>query len=100
VKDPGCLLIFKREGECLCRLTPGQLEEKRYGHGSQLKMPVIKSPLSLRELSINQINRIDALLDSVGEHGAVELIIQRGELRYINRLESFKARIPMNRRIG
>lgn len=37
------------------------------------------------------MKRIDELLTTVGEYGEIHLIVQRGELRYINRVESFKA---------
>ena len=42
-------------------------------------------------LTPEQIIRIDKILATVGEYGEVHLIIQRGELRYINRVESYKA---------
>ncbi len=47
--------------------------------------------LRLQFLTPEQLLRIDQLLASVGDYGEVHLIVQRGELRYINRVESFKA---------
>jgi hypothetical protein len=47
--------------------------------------------LRLEFLTPEQIIRIDKVLAAVGEYGEVHLIIQRGELRYINRVESYKA---------
>ena len=47
--------------------------------------------LRLEFLTPEQITRIDKVLATVGEYGEVHLIIQRGELRYINRVESYKA---------
>lgn len=47
--------------------------------------------LRLEFLTPEQISRIDKVLATLGEYGEVHLIIQRGELRYINRVESFKA---------
>ena len=47
--------------------------------------------LKLSKLSLEQIRRIDAVLASLGEYGEVHLVIKNGELRYINKVESFKA---------
>lgn len=47
--------------------------------------------LNLRLLSAEQVQRIDELLSEVGEYGEVHLIVQKGELRYINKVESYKA---------
>lgn len=49
------------------------------------------APLNLKSLSLEQVRHIDRLLASLGEYGEVHLIVQRGELRYINKVESFKA---------
>jgi len=51
-------------------------------------------PLRLKALSLEQIRHIDQVLSSLGEYGEVHLIVQRGELRYINRVESFKVWKP------
>ena len=45
----------------------------------------------LRFLTPAQARRIDELLAQVGEYGEVRLVVQHGELRYINKVESFKA---------
>jgi hypothetical protein len=50
-----------------------------------------RQPLQLKKLTLEQVLRIDEILDSLGEYGELHLIIQRGELRYINKVESFKA---------
>ncbi len=47
--------------------------------------------LKLRKLDLEQVRHIDELLASVGDYGEVHLIIQHGELRYINRVESHRA---------
>jgi len=47
--------------------------------------------LDLRLLTPEQVQRIDQLLGDVGEYGEVHLIVQKGELRYINKVESYKA---------
>lgn len=47
--------------------------------------------LRLKKLDLDQVMRIDELLDSVGEYGEVHLVVQHGQLRYINRVESHKA---------
>lgn len=46
----------------------------------------------LKKLTLDQIKHIDEVLASLGEYGEVHLIIQHGELRYINKVESFSAR--------
>jgi len=47
--------------------------------------------LRLEFLTPEQITRIDEVLATVGEYGEVHLIIQKGELRFINKVESYKA---------
>ncbi len=47
--------------------------------------------LGLKKLTVDQIRRIDSLLASLGDYGEVHLIVQHGELRYINKVESYKA---------
>ena len=47
--------------------------------------------LRLRMLDLQQIKQIDEMLASIGEYGELHLVVQHGELRYINRLESHKA---------
>ncbi len=53
-----------------------------------------KSPLpadlKLYKLNLEQIRRIDEILDELGEYGEVHIIVQHGELRYINKVESYK----------
>ena len=45
----------------------------------------------LKKLNLEQIKQIDDALDSIGEYCEVRLILQHGELRYINKVESQKA---------
>ena len=52
---------------------------------------VVPEGFRLRFLSPAQVRRIDDLLSQVGEYGEVQLVVQHGELRYINKVESFKA---------
>ena len=47
----------------------------------------------LNKLSPEQINEINEYLDSLGEYGEIRLIVQHGELRYINTVASHKAMI-------
>ena len=58
-----------------------------------LKPSVVSVPQDLRlaRLTLAQIRRIDDMLVALPDYGEVRLIIQRGELRYINKVESFKA---------
>ena len=46
----------------------------------------------LTKLTLDQVKHIDEVLASLGEYGEVHLIVQHGELRYINKVESFTAR--------
>ncbi len=48
------------------------------------------SDLRLKCLTPEQVERVNELLTSIGEYGEIHLIIQRGELRYINKVESYK----------
>lgn len=45
----------------------------------------------LKRLTPEQVCQIDDLLVAVGDYGEVHLIVQRGELRYVNKVESHKA---------
>jgi hypothetical protein len=47
--------------------------------------------LNLKKLTLEQVQQLDKLLSSLGEYGEVHLVVQHGELRYINRVESYKA---------
>jgi len=47
--------------------------------------------LQLKKLTVEQVRHLDDLLDSLEEYGEVHLVVQQGELRYINKVESFKA---------
>ncbi|MGE5071794.1 MAG: hypothetical protein ACM3MF_00055 [Anaerolineae bacterium] len=47
--------------------------------------------LPLKKLSLDQIKRLDAMLASLGDYGEIHLIVQHGELRYINKVTSYKA---------
>ncbi len=47
--------------------------------------------LGLHKLTLDQIRQIDALLTSLPDFGEVRLIVQKGQLRYINKVESYKA---------
>jgi hypothetical protein len=47
--------------------------------------------LELKKLTVDQIKRIDSLLASLGDYGEIHLIVQHGELRYVNKVESYKA---------
>ena len=43
------------------------------------------------KLTVEQIEQIDELLVSLGDYGEVHLVIQHGQVRYINKVESHKA---------
>ena len=46
--------------------------------------------IKLKKLTVEQIQQIDRYLASLEEYGEVHLIVQRGVLKYINRIESHK----------
>jgi len=45
----------------------------------------------LNKLSPEQIREINEYIDSLGEYGEIHLVVQHGELRYINTVASHKA---------
>ena len=47
--------------------------------------------MKLRMLDMEQVHRIDEMLDSLGDDGELHLIVQHGELKYINKVESYRA---------
>ena len=59
--------------------------------GTSVLQPASPEPIKLKFLTRDQVARIDELLASVGDYGEIHLIVQRGQLRYINRVESYKA---------
>lgn len=50
-------------------------------------MPLSKQ---LEVLTLAQIKLIDQLLKAVGDFGEVHLIVTNGELRFVNKVESYK----------
>ncbi len=44
----------------------------------------------LKKLTQDQVLKIDTFLNMVGDYGEVVLVIDKGELKYINTLESHK----------
>ena len=44
-----------------------------------------------KKLTLEQVKQIDEALASIGDFGEVHLILQHGELKYINKVESQKA---------
>ena len=47
--------------------------------------------LELKRLTWEQIEQIDEILFSLGQYGEVHLIVERGLLKYINKVESYRA---------
>jgi hypothetical protein len=47
--------------------------------------------LQYEKLTEEQVEQINRLLSSLGEYGEIHLIVQRGVLKYINKVESHKA---------
>lgn len=52
---------------------------------------LLSNQFILKRLTADQVQQIDSVVESVGDYGEVHLIIQHGQLRYINKVESFKA---------
>ncbi len=57
---------------------------------NSLSRTQLPSNLILTKLTLEQVKQIDEMLIDVGEYGEVHIIVQRGELRYINKVESYK----------
>jgi hypothetical protein len=50
----------------------------------------VRKNLWFEKLTVEQVEQIDALLSSLGEDGELRLIVQRGTLKYINKVESHR----------
>jgi hypothetical protein len=77
---------------CLPSLVfaPFEREEKVMTDQEQGKKNLPQSNLKLLKLTLEQVRRIDQILADLGEYGEVHIVVQRGELRYINKVESYK----------
>jgi hypothetical protein len=58
---------------------------------SNMSSASLPNGLKLKKLTAEQIEQIDEFIASLGDYGEVHLVIQHGELRYINKMESHKA---------
>jgi hypothetical protein len=54
-------------------------------------LPGVVVQVELKKLTREQVRQIDEALASLEDYGEVRLIVQHGELRYINRVESHRA---------
>lgn len=52
--------------------------------------------LKLKKLTPQLIEEIDGYLASLGDYGEIRLVVQNGELRYINCMASHKAWMAVN----
>jgi hypothetical protein len=50
--------------------------------------------LKLKKLTGQQVEQIDELLARIEEHGEVHLIVHRGILKYVNKVEKYNAWKP------
>lgn len=57
---------------------------------SALKKKVLPADLQLSRLTLEQVKRIDKLLAEIEDYGEVRIIVQKGELRYISKINSYK----------
>jgi hypothetical protein len=53
--------------------------------------PSGKAVHKAKALTPEQIRQINDCLVAIGDYGEIRLIVQRGELRYINKVESLRA---------
>ncbi len=79
-----------------------ELQEQGDWESTMKKSDILKlwepHNLKLENLTPEQIEQIDEFLSSVGDYGEVDLVVQNGELRYINRIESHKTWTPDDRK--
>jgi hypothetical protein len=66
--------------------SPWEEIMKNLETSSEIHLP---TSLKLRKLTLDQVRRIDQLLAELGKYGEVHIIVQNGELRYINKVESY-----------
>lgn len=59
--------------------------------GSHISGSIRELKLKLKKLLPDQVRKIEEMLTSIGDYGEVRLIVQNGELRYINKMESMRA---------
>lgn len=57
---------------------------------TKLQAGMKQQMLGIKKLTAEQVKQIDELLSSLGEFGEIRLIIQRGVLKYVNKVESQK----------
>ena len=55
-----------------------------------LKKKVLPADLQLSKLTLEQVRRIDTLLAEIEDYGEVRIIVQKGELRYISKIDSYR----------
>lgn len=58
---------------------------------SNMRSASLPNGLKLKKLTAEQIEQIDEYIVSLGDYGEIRLVIQHGELKYINKMESHKA---------
>lgn len=46
--------------------------------------------LNLVKLTLKQVKRLDELLIEIGDYGELHIIIEHGDLRYVNEVRSYK----------
>jgi len=54
--------------------------------------PSSSGKLPLKKLTAEQVEQIDQMLESIGDDGEVHVVVQRGQVKYINRVKSHKVR--------
>jgi hypothetical protein len=55
-----------------------------------LNPATVAKPIKVKALTPQQIQRINEFLLAMGDYGEIHLIVQKGELRYINTVASHK----------
>ncbi len=51
---------------------------------------LLPADLQLTKLTLKQVRRIDTLLAEIEDYGEVRIIVQKGELRYISKIDSYR----------
>ncbi len=57
---------------------------------NNLRSTLPPKEVRLRKLTVEQVEQIDQFLNLIGDYGEVHLIVQHGEVKYINKVESHK----------
>jgi hypothetical protein len=83
-------MITDTKKGCARRLNPISQLEVNMKDSAALKKKILPVDLQLSKLTLEQVRRIDMLLAEIDDYGEVRIIVQKGELRYISKINSYK----------